>query len=345
MNSSFQVALTGDFFKDGTPVYPDFDLSVIQGTEGIEVAPFNDHYPEIEPDQIAGAKAVVVLTPKVSRHSLSRSEDLLVVSRFGVGYDKVDVAACTEADVVLCTAVGAVDRPVAEATVSWMMALGHNLIAKDRLVREGKWHDRNGFMGSELRGRTIGVIGLGGIGQTVVKLLEGFGMNPPIAFDPVLDEGTASQLGVELVELEDLMTRADFVSLHCPLNDDTQDLISEKELSLMKPTAYILNTARGGIINEDALFETLVSKKITGAALDCFVGEPILTPHRFGELENVILAPHSIAWTHELFSDIGSLACQNVVDLAQGRRPRSAVNPEVFERPTFREKWDRLKIQ
>ena len=110
-------------------------------------------------------------------------------------------------------------------------------------------------------------------------------------------------------------------------------------------TQHFERAIRRGIINEDALFETLVSKKIAGAALDCFVGEPILTPHRFGELENVILAPHSIAWTHELFSDIGSLACQNVVDLAQGRRLRSAVNPEVFERPTFREKWDRLKIQ
>jgi len=344
MSKAFRVALTGDFFKDGTPVYPDFDLSVIQEIEGIDVAPFKENYPEIEPDQLAGAQAVVVLTPKVTRQSLSLSKDLLVISRFGVGYDKVDVAACTEADVVLCTAVGSVDRPVAEATVGWMMALGHNLIAKDRLVREGKWHDRSGFMGSELRGRTLGVIGLGGIGRTVVKLLEGFGMNRPLVFDPFMDAQLATELGVEKVELNDLMTQADFVSLHCPLNDHTQDLISEKELSLMKPTAYIINTARGGIANEDALFDALSSRRIAGAALDCFVGEPIIIPNRFGTLDNVILAPHSIAWTHELFRDIGSFACQSVIDLAQRRLPRSSINPEVFEKTSFQEKWDRLKI-
>jgi phosphoglycerate dehydrogenase-like enzyme len=345
MSALFRVALTGDFFEDGTPVFPDFDLSVLKATEGIEVVPFGEHRPEVGPDQLDGAQGVIVMAPKVTSESLSRSNDLLVLSRFGVGYDKVDVSACTDADVVLCTTVGAVDRPVAEATVGWMIALGHHLRAKDRLVREGKWHDRSDFMGCELRDRTLGVIGLGGIGRTVVKLLEGFGMNRPLTFDPFMDAETTSQLGVEKVELNELLTRANFVSVHCPLNDQTIDLISQSELSLMKPTAYIINTARGGIINEDALFEVLTSGQIAGAALDCFVGEPITSPHRFGELENVILAPHSIAWTHELFRDIGSYACHNVIDLAQGRRPRSAINPEVFDRPSFQEKWNRLKIE
>ncbi|MDA0347561.1 MAG: NAD(P)-dependent oxidoreductase [Verrucomicrobia bacterium] len=344
MSSLFRVALTGDSFKNGVPVYPDFDLSLLKGTEGIEVVPFEEHRPEIGPDQLEGVQGVIVLTPAVSRASLARSEDLLVVSRFGVGFEKVDVAACTEANVVLCTAVGAVDRPVAEATVGWMIALSHNMRMKDRLVREGQWDRRSGFMGSELRGHTLGIVGLGGIGRTLVKLLDGFGMNRPLAFDPFLDAQAASELGVDLVELNELMEQADFVSVHCPLNEQTTNLISHHELSLMKPTAYLINTARGGIINEDALFEVLSSDQIAGAALDCFVGEPINSPHRFGELDNVILAPHSIAWTHELFRDIGSTASQSIIDLAQGRRPRSSINPEVFDRPSFQEKWERLKI-
>jgi phosphoglycerate dehydrogenase-like enzyme len=344
MSKVFRVALTGDSFKEGVPVYPDFDLSLLKGTAGIEVIPFEEHRPEIEPEQLDGAQAVIVLTPAVTRASLARSEDLLVVSRFGVGFEKVDVAACTEADVVLCTAVGAVDRPVAEATVGWMIALSHNMRVKDRLVREGRWNDRSGLMGSELRGRTLGVVGLGGIGRMLVKLLQGFGMNRPLVFDPFLDTGTASELGVEMVELNELMEKADFVSVHCPLNDQTLNLVSHHELSLMKQTAYLINTARGGIINEDALFVALSSNQIAGAALDCFVGEPITSPHRFGELDNVILAPHSIAWTHELFRDIGSVASQSVIDLAQGRRPRSAINPEIFDKSSFQEKWDRLKL-
>lgn len=344
MTGKFRVALTGDFFEGGVPVYPDFDLSVLESADGIELRPFEEHRPDIEADQLQGAQAVIVLTPGVTRESLSRSEDLLVVSRFGVGYDKVDVAACTDADVALCTTVGAVDRPVAEATVGWMMALGHNLLAKDRLVREGKWHERSNYMGSELRGRTLGIVGFGGIGRTVVKLLQGFGMNRPLVFDPLIDRRTLSEMGVEKVELEELMSQADFISLHCPLNDHTLGLISGKELSLMKPTAYVINTARGGIINEDALFDALVSERIAGAALDCFVGEPITRPHRFGRLDNVILAPHCIAWTHELFRDIGSVACRSVLDLARGKHPHGVVNPEVFERPTFQEKWDRLKL-
>ncbi len=344
MSAVFRVALTGDCFKDGIPVYPDFDLSLLKATEGIELIPFKEHHPEIEAHQLDGAQAVIVLSPKVTRKSLAHSEDLLAISRFGVGYDGVDVSACTEADVVLCTTVGAVDRPVAEAVVGWMIALGHHMRTKDRLVREGRWKDRSAFIGCELRERTLGVIGLGGIGRMLVKLLQGFGMNPPIAFDPFVDAETASQLGVEMVELQELMTRADFVSVHCPLNDQTKSLISQPELSLMKPTAYLINTARGGIVDEAPLFEALASGRIAGAALDCFVGEPLTNPHRFGELENVLLAPHCIAWTHELFRDIGSVASQSIIDLAQGRRPHGAVNAAVFERKSFQEKWDRLKI-
>ena len=200
---------------------------------------------------------MIVLTPAVTADSVSRSENLLAIGRFGVGYDAVNVDACTQADVVVFITAGAVDRSVAEATVGWMIALAHHVLIKDRLVRGGRWDARSGYMGSELRDRTLGVIGLGGIARATIDLLRGFGMRPPLAFDPLVNAATAERLGVRLVALDDLLREADFVSIHCPLNDHTRGLIGARELALMKPEAYLINTARGSIVDEDALYDAL----------------------------------------------------------------------------------------
>jgi phosphoglycerate dehydrogenase-like enzyme len=223
-----------------------------------------------------------------------------------------------------------------------MIALTHHMMAKDRLVRTGKWNERTQYMGCELRDRTLGVIGLGGIGKKLVSLLQGFGMQQPLVFDPFVSPEVVEQMGIRSVELNELLSTADFVSVHCPLTERTRGLIGAAEISRMKQDAYLLNTARGGIIDEDALFDALKNGWISGAALDCFDNEPITTPHRFGELENVILAPHSIAWTAEMFRDIGLSACHSMVDLSQGKRPSGVLNPSLFEKDTFRSKWARL---
>lgn len=317
-------------------------LNVLDGDLGIDVSRFDQHRPEIGPEQLAGVNGVIVLTPHVTARSLSSASELLAIGRFGVGYDSVDVAACTEADVVLFISAGAVDRSVAEATVAWMLALTHHVRVKDRLVREGRWDERTRYMGCELRDRTPGIIGFGGIGRAVVGLLAGFGMKTPLVFDPFVSASVAAEASVKTVSLDELLSQADFVSIHCPFNEQTRNLISTRELALMKPTAYLLNTARGGIIDEDALFAALTDGRIAGAALDCFVGEPIAAPSRFAQLDNVLLAPHAIAWTDELFRDIGRAVCQGMLDLGRGRRPRGVINPEVFDRPGFRAKWERL---
>lgn len=341
----FRLALTADFYdSQGALQYRDIGLSLFDNEPQISYKAFAEHRPEIGADQLAGINGVIVLTPRVTAATLAQSEDLLAVGRFGVGYDNVDVPACTAADVVLFITVGSVNRSVAEATVGWMLALTHHVRTKDRLVRTGQWHDRSNYMGGELRDRTFGSIGMGGIARETIRLLSIFGMNPPLAYDPFVDPAVAEAAGVKLVELDELMAQADFVSVHCPLNEHTRNLIGAHELSLMKPEAYLLNTARGGIVNEDALYDTLKAGKIAGAALDCFVGEPITAPHRFGEFDNVLLAPHAIAWTHELFRDNGLAVCQGMIDLAHGRRPKGVVNPEVLERPGFQAKWQRLQI-
>lgn len=341
--SAFKVALTRDFFDaQGKPKYADMGLSVFEGNPNITWSPFAEHRLQIGPDQLAGVQGVIVLTPAVTAQTVSQSDDLLAIGRFGVGYDTVDVEACTRANVAVFITAGAVDRSVAEATVGWMIALTHHMRIKDRLLRQGQWDERSKYMGRELRDRTFGAVGFGGIARAAVQLLSSFGMKQPIAFDPFVDPAIAAKLGVRLVKLDELLREADFISIHCPLNNDTRNLIGARELALMKPDAYLINTARGGIVVEDALFDALRNRRIAGAALDCFEGEPITQPHRFGELDNVLLAPHSIAWTDELFRDIGRAACQGMVDLSCGRRPRGVVNPQVFESQAFQEKWQRF---
>jgi phosphoglycerate dehydrogenase-like enzyme len=343
MQRNFHLALTADFRDETEKLkFPDIGLSALDGNPQITHGYIKEHRKEIGADQIADAQGVMVLTPSVTAASLATAEKLLIIARFGVGYDAVDVKACTAADVLVTITVGAVDRPVAEAAIGWMIALSHNMLAKDRLVRTGKWDERTKYMGRELRDRTPGVIGLGGIGRKTIELLRGFGMKQPLAFDPFATEEMATKGGVRLVSLEELLKQADFVSIHCPLTEKTRGLIGAKELALMKADAYLLNTARGGIVDEDALFAALKERRIAGAALDCFVEEPVTKPSRFGELDNVLLAPHSIAWTGELFRDIGRTACQGIVDLSLGRRPAGIVNPEVMERAGFKEKWKRF---
>lgn len=341
----FRVALTADFYDaTGSTKYRDIGLDLFSSIPHIETSRFGAHSPEIQPGQLAGINGAIVLSPRVTAQSLTASQDLLSIVRFGVGFDSVDVAACTAADVALFITAGAVDHSVAEATVGWMLALTHHMRVKDSLVRTGQWDARSRYMGCELRDRRLGLIGFGGIGRSVVKLLSGFGMQTPLVFDPFVSQELVEQAGARLVELDELLVESDFVSLHCPLNDSTRNLLAARELSRMKPTAYLINTARGGIVDEDALFDGLSDHKIAGAALDCFVGEPITAPSRWSTLENVLLAPHSIAWTDELFRDIGRCACQAIIDLVHQRQPRGLINPEVLERPAFQAKWSRLAI-
>lgn len=339
----FVVALTADFYDgNGAPKYRDLGLSVLAENPRIEQRVFKEHRKQIAAEQIDGAHGVIVLTPAVTAQSISNAGQLLVVARFGVGYDAVDVKACTAADVLVTITTGAVDRSVAESTIGWMIALTHHFRIKDKLVRTGQWDERSKFMGRELRDRTLGVIGLGGIARKTIELLGGFGMKQPLAFDPFLTEEAALKAGARLVGLDELLAQADFVSIHCPLTEKTRGLIGARELALMKPDAYLLNTARGGIVDEDALYDALKNHRIAGAALDCFAQEPVTAPSRFADLDNVLLAPHSIAWTDELFRDIGRAACRVMVDLSLGRRPHGVLNPELFERPSFQSKWKRF---
>ena len=330
--SKFHVALTADFYcPDGAMKFSDIGLSTFEGRAEISVRPFAEHRPQIGADQLAGANGVIVLTPQVTRASVADARDLLAIGRFGVGYDSVDVGACTDADVLVCITVGAVDRPVAEATVGWMIALTHHMSVKHRLVHEARWDERSQYMGRELRDRTLGVIGLGGIARKLIGLLAGWEMRPPFAYDPHVDPAVAQQLGVRLVELDELLQSSDFVSIHCPLTATTRGLIGRRELGLMRPDAYLINTARGGIVDEDALYDALATRRLGGSALDVWYRYPTgpgpTLPSRrpFHELPNVLMTPHVSGWTEGMMQARAKLIAENVARVSRGERPLSEV--------------------
>ncbi|MGQ0636789.1 MAG: NAD(P)-dependent oxidoreductase [Planctomycetaceae bacterium] len=337
------LTLTADFFdSSGNLKFTDIGLDALNTDSDVDVRRLDVHKAEIASEQLCDAMALVVLTPRVTARSLQNADDLLVVARFGVGYDNVDIEACTARDVVVTITTGAVDRPVAEATLAWMLALTYKVPLKDRLVREARWDEREKFMGQGLSDRTLGIIGFGGIGRELARLTSNFGMRIPLVFDPHLTSADVAAHGGCSVALDELLTQADFVSVHCPLTPGTRGLLGPRELGLMKRTAFLLNTARGGIVDEDALFEALRDQRIGGAAIDCFAEEPLCSPPRFAELNNVLLAPHAIAWTEGLFRDMGRAVLSSILELRRGQRPRGVVNREVFERPRFQDKWRRF---
>jgi phosphoglycerate dehydrogenase-like enzyme len=254
-----------------------------------------------------------------------------------VGYDTVDVEACTRNGVLLTITPDGVRRPVASSIMAFVLALSHKLLIKDHLTRSGRWVDRIDAMGMGLTGRALGLIGLGNIGREVFALAQPFGMRH-LAYDPYVRQAEVAGTGVELMNLETLLQTADFVCICCALTPETRHLINAERLALMKKTAYLINTARGPIVDQDALTHALRKMRIRGAGLDVFEEEPIDKNHPILTLDNVIVTPHSICWTDECFQGMGRDACQSILDVATGQIPRSVVNREVLDHPSLQEK-------
>jgi phosphoglycerate dehydrogenase-like enzyme len=327
----FKVGLTRDFLTaDGRLTYQDMGLELLDKAIGLEYEFLKEHRSPVTPDMLQGYDAIISLAPSYTAESFKGVQGLKAICRFGVGYDMVDIPACSKAGILVTITRGAVNYSVAEATLTWMLALSHRVFEKDRLVRSGGWSQRSLYMGTELRGRTLGVIGAGGIGRKLVEMARAFDMNPPIAFDPYVGKTKAAALGLQLVDLPTLMKQSDFISVNCPLTDETRNLIGEKELALMKKGAFIINTARGGIIDETALLRTLTEKSIAGYATDVFAVEPPSMEDPLFTLDNVIVAPHCIAWTHDLFREIGRKVCRQVVQIARGEIPEDVVNTDIL---------------
>jgi D-3-phosphoglycerate dehydrogenase len=328
---AFKVGVSGDLFDSrGEPTFGREPLSLLDSLSWEKLPP---GLRAITPEHATAYDALYLNLARVDASSVSTPDlRLKLVSRHGVGYDSVDVPAMTKAGVLVANTPDAVRRPVATIALLLILALSHRLFTKDRLTREGRWAERVEHMGTGLTGRTLGVVGAGGIGKELLRIAHVFDLRL-LATDPYADFANIEGLGARKVTLDELMIQSDFVVVTCLLNDETRKLIGASQLALMKPTAYLINVARGPIVDERALYETLAARRIAGAGLDVFEEEPTPASNPILKLDNVIISPHALAWTDELFSGIARTAIGALLAVAASRRPQFLVNPEALSHP------------
>jgi phosphoglycerate dehydrogenase-like enzyme len=343
-SEAFRVSFSADFCRaDGSLAFPDIGLSVLNQTPAVSYGFFGEYLPEYSPSQLAGCDVLISLKPRITAQSLQGVERLCAVGRCGVGYDNVDLDACTEHGIAVYITPTAVVRPVAESVLLMILALSHRLLQKDRLVRKGRWAESTQPLGREPRERVVGTIGLGNIASETVRLLRALDVHTFLAFDPYAPESRAAELGVSLVSLDQLLAQSDYVLVNCPLTPETRGLLGAGQFSKMKRDAVLINTARGPIVNEAALIDALQQGKIAGAALDVFEKEPLTADSPLASMDNVILTSHSIAWTEELFRDMGRMDCMGALAIFRGETPPHVVNPKVLTNPAFLKKLERRR--
>jgi phosphoglycerate dehydrogenase-like enzyme len=334
MESTFRVGLTRDLLTgSGAPAFGDAALGALGAFAWEWVA---EDVSEITPEIAARYDALCVNMPRVTAASVGRQDcRLRIVARHGVGYDSVDVPALTQAGIVLTNTPVAVRRPVATIAITYVLALAQKLLVKDRLTRSGGWNRRTDHMGRGLTKKCLGIVGAGSIGRETIRLARAFDMRI-LAADPYVEAAAIEALGAEKVLLERLMAEADFVVITCILNEETRHLIGAKEIALMKPTAYLINVARGPIVDEAALIAALSAGRIAGAGLDVFEREPVDPANPLLAMENTLVTPHALCWTDECFDAIATSALSDIEAALSGRRPRFVVNPEVLSHPRVR---------
>ncbi|MDX1981952.1 MAG: NAD(P)-dependent oxidoreductase [Bryobacteraceae bacterium] len=344
MPSTFRVGITPDFYVDAKGRFEASVEARLNNVPGLEYAPMPPQPNKTAtPEALNEFDAIFAMALNFKAESLKGVERLAVIARWGVGYDMIDVPALTEADVLLAITPNAVRRPVAEAILTLIFALAKNVMEQDRVVRAGHWRPHLSRLGMCLEGRTLGSIGCGNIGGEMFRLASGLGFGRFLAYDPYADAEKAKSLNVELTTLETVLRESDFVAVNCFLNEHTRGLISHAQLRMLKPTAYLINTARGPIVDQKALYLALKERWFAGAGIDVFEVEPLPAGEPIRELDNVILSPHALAWTEEIARDNGLEACDNILAVFRGEVPHGAVNREVLSRPGFQQKLERYR--
>ena len=353
----FRVALTGDFLDEsGSVAYGDIGLGRLDAVPQVrrhfvtdlapkpgDVAYWSRLYSlEVTPDHIRDVDGLVVLRPRVKRSAFAAgAESLVVIGRSGAGYDKIDLAACTEHGVAVFNAPMALNHSTASSALLFMLALAKRLPEQERVTREGRWDRQPAVMGGEIQGRTLGIIGLGHSGRELVQLVAPFAMRI-LAFSPHADPVVADSLGVRLTSLEEVLRESDFLSLHCRLTDSTRGMIGASQLALMKPTAYFINVGRGELVDQTELAKVLRERRIAGAGLDVFDVEPLPLDDPLLELDNAILTPHWSASTSDVWRATGRAMTDGMLRASRGELPENIVNPEVLDRPEFQRKLARF---
>ena len=338
MSDLFRVGYTKDFLgPDGAVGWGDIGLSGYDGVPGLDFGFLAERETALTPENGGDYDALGVLGAQITADLLDNAPRLAIIARFGVGYDAVDIDAATRNDIVVTITPDGVRRPMAGTAMTFILALSHRLLQKDRLTREGRWAEKLAYMGDGIAGKTLGTIGLGNIAREMFGLAAPWGMRH-IAADPYVTPEQAAQSGVELVDLETLLREADFVVVLCKLTPETHHLLNRERLGMMKPSAYLISIARGPIVDEVALHEALTTGGIRGAGLDVFEQEPVDPANPILTLDNVIVAPHALCWTDECALGNGTGLRDSILDVRRGIAPRHVVNREVLDSPGFKAK-------
>lgn len=270
------------------------------------------------------------------RGFIERMPNLVAVCSTGAGYDMIDVDACTEAGIIVCNQSGTNKEAVAEHAFGMILALSKRITAADRGMRSIDRMGRHGFVGNDIFGKTLGIIGIGEIGTRTAEIAKAFRM-PVVAYDPYVSAEQTAERGAEKVAWETLFSTSDYISVHCPRTTETLNMIDGAAFALMKPTAYFITTARGGIHKEDDLATALTAGQLAGAGVDVWWEEPTPIDHPLLKMENVIATPHSAGVTQEAMENMGVWAAEQWIEIFQGRVPPRIVNPEVWN--AYRERF------
>lgn len=274
---------------------------------------------------ITDVDGIIVGADRISGRVIERAPRLKIISKHGVGVDNIDIGAATKKGIPVAVALGSNTAAVAELAVGLILVLARNIHICDNETKQGKWNRR---IGLEIQGKTAGLIGMGRIGKEVARRLYCMGMGL-LAFDLFKDHEFAAKYGVDYAELDELLKRSDFITLHLPLIPETRYIINKSNIKLIKPSAYIVNTARGGLIEEPALYEALKENRIAGAAIDTFEMEPPVSSPLLS-LPNVVATPHIGAYTHQSVNNMSCMAAKAVADFFTGKRPDYVVNEQVY---------------
>ncbi len=344
MTEPFRIGISPDFYTEAKANLEAVLRERIDPLAGIGYAPMPPEHGKLAtPEALDRFDAVFALALKITAESLRGVERLAVVARWGVGYDLIDVPALTDADVLLAITPNAVKRPVAEAELVLIFALAKNLFLQDRLVRAGGWRSDLPRLGRSIAGSVLGSVGCGNIACELFRVARPLGFSRLLACDPYVGPEQVAGLGVELVDMDTVFAESDYVCVNTLLNEQTRGLVGERQFRLMKPTACFINTARGPIVDHHALVRALREGWIAGAGIDVFPVEPPPADDPLFALDNVIVAPHALAWTDRLMYENGVEACQNALAVSRGELPAAIVNREVVARPGFQNKLERYR--
>jgi phosphoglycerate dehydrogenase-like enzyme len=326
MSSTWKLAITADYAEpDGATIYGDIGLGSL-AEHGIEWSLVGEEGRELRAEELEGFDALLLLsgTP-LGRAQLEGVTTLQHVARFGAGFDAVDLEACDERGITVTNAPTGLRVPMAHTALTFLFALAHSLLPKDRLVREAAWDRKAEHRGPGLADATIGMIGLGGIGRETVRQLRALDLEV-IAWNRSPRPEFCAEAGIEQLALDEVIARCDYLVLTVAANDGTRHLIGERELALMKESAFLINIARGAVVDETALITALQEGTIAGAGLDVFEVEPLPADSPLIALENVVLSPHALCWTADFAAATGAEVLGEVIAVAEGRTPRNIVN-------------------